>query len=119
MADEEHVLPEGRVLPLNSKRLLVAHIRALAEELGLPTRATTDEVRQLIEGKLMDMGHAPSNVRSSSRSPLRTARIVRYASLWLASPEGLPEERWTRVNDVTASRRANHRATSLGLRQGR
>ena len=60
---EDHVLPEGRILLLNSKWLMTAHVKVLAEELGLPTPAATDELHQLIEGKLMDKGRDPRNVQ--------------------------------------------------------
>ena len=66
---EEHVLPRGKVLPLNSRWLMTAHVRALAEKLGLPTRAATEELRQLIEGKLADMGREPKNVQVILKEP--------------------------------------------------
>lgn len=70
MAGEEpQVFPEGRVLPLNSKRLLAAHVRELAEELGLPTQTTTDEVRQLIKGDLTTRSREPRNVQVIVQEP--------------------------------------------------
>ena len=60
---DEHVFPEGRVLPMNSKRLLTVHLKAIAEHMGLPTRASADEIRQLIEGKLAEEGREPRNVQ--------------------------------------------------------
>ena len=47
-------LPSGRVLPLNSKRLTSAHLKQVARKLELPTTGSTDQVRQLIEGKLQE-----------------------------------------------------------------
>jgi hypothetical protein len=44
--------PHGKTLPMNSKRLTVAHLRQVAEALGLPTSGSADQIRQLIEGKL-------------------------------------------------------------------
>ena len=63
------MLPEGKVLPLNSKRLFAVYVRELAEELGLPTRTTTDEVRQLIEGDLTSKGREPKNVQIIVQEP--------------------------------------------------
>ncbi len=63
MASEEDDLPHGRVLPLNSRRLKAAHLRALAEQLDLPTSASADETRQLVEGKLEGLNKEPRNVQ--------------------------------------------------------
>ena len=67
-AKEELVIqfPEGRSYPLNSKRIVAVQLQALAEILGLPGGASTEETRQLIEGKLMEMGHEPRNVQVAS-----------------------------------------------------
>ena len=46
--------PRGKLLPLNSRRLTSAHLKQNAESLDLPTTGSTDEVRQLIEGKLQE-----------------------------------------------------------------
>ena len=40
-------------LPLNSRRLTTNHLRCLAAELELPTEASADELRQMIDGKLL------------------------------------------------------------------
>ena len=55
--------PEGRTYPLNSKRLLSGQLQALAKILGLPGGASMEETRQLIEGKLIELGHEPRNVQ--------------------------------------------------------
>ena len=52
-----------RPLPLNSKRLLAAHVRQLARTLELPTTASANEIRQMIDGKLTEMGREPPNVQ--------------------------------------------------------
>ncbi len=56
-------LPEGLVYPLNSKRLPSRHLHKLAEELGLPSKASADETLQMIEGALVDMNREPQNVQ--------------------------------------------------------
>ena len=55
--------PEGRPYPLNSKRLISGQLQALAKILELPGGASTEETRQSIEGKLMELGHEPRNVQ--------------------------------------------------------
>ena len=52
-----------RPLPLNSKRLLAAHVRQLARTLELPTTVSANEIRQMIDGKLTEMGREPPNVQ--------------------------------------------------------
>ena len=56
-------LPQGPTYSLNSKRLKAVHLQRIAESLGLPTQGTVAVTRQLIEGKLMEMGHEPRNVQ--------------------------------------------------------
>ena len=56
---ESHVLPKGKVIPLNSKQLLAAYVRELVEELGLPTQTTMKE----IEEDLTTKGREPRNVQ--------------------------------------------------------
>ena len=62
MADGPSI-PRGIALPLNSKRLTVSQLRLIAKALKLPTAASTDEVHQLVEGKLGEMGKEPRNVQ--------------------------------------------------------
>ena len=45
-------IPEGLTLSLNSSRLKGAQLRLLAEAMNLPTKASIEETRQLIEGAL-------------------------------------------------------------------
>ena len=47
--------------PLSSRRMKVAYLRKIAEGLELPV----DDLRQMIDGKLCDMDHQPSNVQVS------------------------------------------------------
>ena len=56
-----------RTLPLNSRRLTAALLRQLAGGLGLPTTASSDDLRTLIEGKLTEAG----------RDPLHTQVVLR------------------------------------------
>ena len=50
-------------LPLNSKRLTTNHLRRLASELEVPTTASPDEIRQMIDGKLTEAGREVLNVQ--------------------------------------------------------
>ena len=57
-------LGSGRPLPLNSKRLTGVLLKQLARGLEIPTGSSGDELRQLIEGKLGDLGHDPRNTQA-------------------------------------------------------
>ena len=50
-------------LPLNSKRLKVLHVKQIAASMTLPTTGSADEIRQMIEGRLADMGRNPRHVQ--------------------------------------------------------
>ena len=54
---ERPEVPIGRVVPLNSRRLTAAHLKRIAEALELPVTGATDQLRQLIEGKLESARH--------------------------------------------------------------
>ncbi len=57
-------VPPGKVVPLNSRKLTAAHLKRVAEALGLPVTGATDQLRQLIEGKLESERHREAaNVR--------------------------------------------------------
>ena len=56
-------LPRGRLLPLNSKRITSTFIRVLAKGLGLPTEASAEDLRRMIEGKLTEEDREPRNVQ--------------------------------------------------------
>lgn len=46
----------------NYARLTVRQLKWLAVTLGFPTSASSDEIRQLIEAKVEEIGHEPRNV---------------------------------------------------------
>ena len=56
-------LPRGKMLPLNSKRLVLPQLRALALMLGISAKATVAQTRQLIEGKLIELDREPRSVQ--------------------------------------------------------
>ena len=64
---EEHEISERHrsrlPIPLNSKRLTAEQLRRLARAMNIPTTAATDEVRQMVEGKLSEDGREPWNVQ--------------------------------------------------------
>ena len=54
----------GRLpIPLNSRRLTAGHLKRLARALDVPTMAAGAEIRQMVEGKLVDAGREPRNVQ--------------------------------------------------------
>ena len=56
-------IPQGQSYPLNSKRLRIVHLQRIAESMELPASGTAAVTRQLIEGKLMEMGKEPRNAQ--------------------------------------------------------
>ena len=59
MTTSRHTVGAGRPLSLNSNKLTGALLKQLATGLEIPTGASGDELRQLIDRKLVDMGHDP------------------------------------------------------------
>ena len=53
----------GRPFPLNSKRLTSVYVATIARAMELPTKGSVAETRQMIEGKLSDIGREPANVQ--------------------------------------------------------
>ena len=62
-SEGEENLPEGVTYPLNSKRLITSQLRRLTAMLELPSDGTLATLRQLIEGKLIELGHEPRNIQ--------------------------------------------------------
>ena len=54
---------------MNSKRLTGANLQQIARSLELPTGGSNAETRQVIEGKLIEMGREPQNVQVLVRPP--------------------------------------------------
>ena len=62
--DQDIILADARCYPLNSKRLTVAHLQSIADALGLlKSSSSTDELRQMIDGKLADLHRESQNVQ--------------------------------------------------------
>ena len=56
--------PRGATpFPLNSKRLTAPVLKQIAGTLGVPDTAALDEIRQMIDGKLLEMGREPRNTQ--------------------------------------------------------
>ena len=62
-SDEEGSVLEGATYPLNSKKLVVSLLRRLAAMLELLSEGTAATLRQLIEGKLVELEYEPRNVQ--------------------------------------------------------
>ena len=75
-AREPDNLPEGQSYPLSLKRLTSSHICQLATELCLPANASTDEMRQMIEGTLIAQGRELGNVQLIVQEKKKTVREV-------------------------------------------
>ena len=56
-------MPKGDVYTLNSRRLNATQLQGIAESLTLPKGGSTLTIRQLIEGKLIEIEHEPKNVQ--------------------------------------------------------
>ena len=56
-------VPEGATYLLNSKKLVVSLLRRLAAMLELPSEGTVAMLRQLIEGKLVELEYEPRNIQ--------------------------------------------------------
>ena len=71
---EDTKLPEGHLYSLNSARLKRAHLKLVAEALGLPTGAGVEETRQLIEGHIISTNREPGLVQVIVRE-MRRVRL--------------------------------------------
>ena len=72
----EQTWPEGRTLPLNSRRLDAWHLQQLAVLLELPTSASIEDTRQMIDGKLIEKGKQPQNVQVIIKKTACTEIII-------------------------------------------
>ena len=61
--DESAHQSASSVLPLNSRRIPGIIVKRIAESLELPTSASLDECRQMIDGKLAESGREPMNIQ--------------------------------------------------------
>ena len=62
-SSDEEDFPEGDMYPSSSKRLKAVWIRRLVKALELPTNASVEETRQMIEGKLIQQQYQPQNMQ--------------------------------------------------------
>ena len=62
-SDEGDSLPDGVTLPLNSKKLVISQLRRLVTPLGISAEGSTSTLRQVIDGKLIELGHKPRNIQ--------------------------------------------------------
>ena len=53
----------GRVLPLNSRRLMAAIIKRIARALELLESAALEDVRQMVDGRLTERGEEPKSMQ--------------------------------------------------------
>ena len=61
--NEDRAIPRGRTFTVNSRRLPVHILHSIVGMLEVPAKASSDELRQLIEGQLAEIGKDPGNVQ--------------------------------------------------------
>ena len=114
-------LGTGRPLPLNSKKLTGALLKQLARGLDIPTGASGDELRQLIDGKLGDMGHDPRNTQALLQEAENGVSVslqdvdgvfltVEPLNVELPGPRDTPEDPVEGTEEVNTLREALHEA---------
>jgi len=59
---EDTGIPTGETYILNSHRLNATQLQGIVESLKLPSGGSNPTVRQMIEGKLIELGYEPENV---------------------------------------------------------
>ncbi len=64
--------PRGVWLPLNSRRITSEYLKVIANTLGLPTSMSAEELRQQIDGKLLDMEHEPRSIQVVKQEAFKT-----------------------------------------------
>ena len=57
------IMPRGRYLSLNSKRLTASRLKQIAHSLSLPTMGLADQLRQAGEGNLATDGHETTSIQ--------------------------------------------------------
>ena len=99
--EEDPTLPKRNVYPLNSRRLVAGQLRRLAGMLGLPTSSTQASTRQLIEGKLLELGHESKNVQ--------VIELEEDARLFLVTDDGvISEVSGAHMNDTSGEATFSH-----------
>ena len=61
--DEDRAIPRGKSFTVNSRRLPVRILHLIAGMLEVPARASSDELWQLFEGQLAEIGKDSRNVQ--------------------------------------------------------
>ena len=61
--DEGERLPDGVTLPLNSKKLVINQLHRLATSLEISAEGSASTLRQVIKGKLIELGYEPRNTQ--------------------------------------------------------
>jgi len=63
LEEEQGILPAGATYPMNSKKIVVNQLKRLAAMLALLPEGMSATLRQLIERKLVELGHEPRNTQ--------------------------------------------------------
>ncbi len=62
----------GTWLPLNSRRLTKSHLQLIADTFGLPVNLSKEELRQQVDGKLIEMQREPGHVQVVLQETIKT-----------------------------------------------
>ena len=87
-------MAEKRRMPLNLRRVMRSQLRAVAEELGLPTSVTGEDLAQMVSWKLTEEGRDPKNAQvvvSDNQLQLEDERRV-FLTAMLTEEEELRAE---------------------------
>ena len=84
---------------MNSKRLGAAYLHRIAAELGLPTTAPLKDVRQMIDGKLLEESKEPRNVQITvgvDEGGAKQLTLQDAGGIFLEITEGLDSDELTK-----------------------
>lgn len=95
---------EGRPVraPWNSRRITAEQLRRVGRAMDVPTTASTDEVRVMIEAKLTELGREPRNVQILLEPSSKISLQDESGEFLVVEPE-LVEERPATQEDGTLS----------------
>ena len=107
----------SRTFPLNSRWLTHPLLQSLATHLELPTSASAEDLRQIVDGKLIEMEREPREVQASSSGELgaTTDELLLQDGegvfMTVALTQGLDTEQETAV-EISGERRGSEIVTT-------
>ena len=113
---KDALFPEENAYPLNSKKLVADQLHRLAGMLGLPSSSTGSSTRQLIEGKLLQMGKEPRNVQVILSDEGRRLYLVNDDGVIIVEPKHMSNtgvRTHTTTNEILNDEVSVHELKSL------